>query len=238
MTPFTVRRGRAAPMLRDNINTDVIIAAQAMVGGMLTDPGTKLFTTWRYRADGSENPDFVLNRPRYRGATILVAGRNFGCGSSREHAVWALAGYGIDCVIAPSFGEIFYDNAFQNGLLPALAPIEQVAWIGAALEAAAEPALTVDLQTLSVHLPDGTSLPIAVPAERREALLRGMDELSFLLARTAEIATWTDADHAARPWIRTARQADGPGGTSPPDAAADRRPGPAGRVGDQESSKS
>ena len=219
MTPFTVRRGRAVPMLRDNINTDAIIAAQAMIGGMLTDPGTKLFTTWRYRADGSENPDFVLNRPRYRGATIIVAGRNFGCGSSREHAVWALAGYGIDCVIAPSFGEIFYDNACQNGLLPAIAPIEQVERIAAALEVAAESVLTVDLQTLSVHLPDGASLPIAVPTERREALLHGMDDLSFLLARTAEITTWSAADHAARPWIHAAGQANG-------------------RRGDQESSKS
>ena len=211
MTPFTVRRGRAVPMLRDNINTDAIIAAQAMIGGTLTDPGAKLFTTWRYRADGSENPDFVLNRSRYRGATILVAGRNFGCGSSREHAVWALAGYGIGCVIAPSFGEIFYDNACQNGLLPAITAIEQVERIATALEAAAEPVLTVDLQTLSVHLPDGARLPIAVPAERREAFLHGMDELSFLLARTGEIATWSAADQAARPWIHAARQADGRG---------------------------
>jgi 3-isopropylmalate/(R)-2-methylmalate dehydratase small subunit len=207
MEKFTVLQGIAAPMLRDNIDTDAIIAAQAMVGGMLTDPGRKLFTAWRYRADGSENPDFVLNRPRYRGARIIVAGRNFGCGSSREHAVWALAGYGIGCVIAPSFGEIFYDNACQNGLLPAIVPVADVERIAAVLEAAGDPSLTVDLEALRVILPDGGSVAIAVPAERREALLQGLDELSFLLSRSAETERWTRQDRQARPWIRTPREA-------------------------------
>ena len=205
MGKFTILHGLAAPLMRENIDTDAIIAAQAMMGGQVTRPGEKLFTSWRYQADGQENPDFVLNRPRYRGARILVAGRNFGCGSSREHAVWALIGYGISCVIAPSFGEIFYDNSFQNGLLPAIVPAADAQCIAAALESAADPSLTVDLARRRITLPDGTNLAFAVPAERREALLQGLDELSLLLTRQAAADAWQHRDRSERPWVYGAR---------------------------------
>jgi 3-isopropylmalate/(R)-2-methylmalate dehydratase small subunit len=205
MEKFSVLRGLAAPIMRDNIDTDAIIAAQAMMGGQVARPGEKLFTGWRYRADGEENPDFVLNQPRYRGARILVAGRNFGCGSSREHAVWALVGYGIRCVIAASFGEIFYDNAFQNGLLPAIVPAADAQRVAAALEQAADPRLTVDLAQRRVTLPDGAALEFSVPDERREALREGLDDLSFLLARRPAIDDWARRDRRDRSWAYPAR---------------------------------
>jgi 3-isopropylmalate/(R)-2-methylmalate dehydratase small subunit len=207
MEKFTVLHGRAAPIMRENIDTDAIISAQAMMGGQLMRPGEKLFTNWRYQADGQENPDFVLNRPRYRGARILVAGRNFGCGSSREHAVWALAGYGIRCVIAESFGEIFYDNSFQNGLLPAIVPAADAQCIAEALEHAADPCLTIDLAERRVALPDGAAVSFSVPDERREALLQGLDDLSFLLNYQVRIDDWLRQDRADRPWIHEARGA-------------------------------
>ncbi len=207
METFTVLRGPAAPIMRDNIDTDAIIAAQAMMGGQLKRPGEKLFTGWRYLADGRENPDFVLNRPRYRGARILVAGRNFGCGSSREHAVWALTGYGVRCVIAASFGEIFYDNSFQNGLLPAIVPAPDAVRVAEALERAAEPFLTIDLTQRRLTLPDGAVLGFSVPEERRQALLQGLDDLSFLLNYREAIEDWARRDQKDRPWIHETRAA-------------------------------
>ena len=207
MEKFTLLHGLAAPIMRENIDTDAIIAAQAMMGGQLKRPGEKLFTRWRFQADGQENPDFVLNRPRYRGARILVTGRNFGCGSSREHAVWALAGYGIRCVIAESFGEIFYDNSFQNGLLPAIVPAAGAQHIAEALERAAEPWLTIDLAQRRIALPEGAALSFSVPDERQEALLQGLDDLSFLLNHQARIDAWARQDRRDRPWIHEARGA-------------------------------
>jgi 3-isopropylmalate/(R)-2-methylmalate dehydratase small subunit len=204
MDVFTRLRAVAAPLMQENINTDAIISAQSMVGGMVARPGDVLFTAWRYRPDGGENPDFVLNTARYRAARILVAARNFGCGSSREHAVWALTGYGIRCVIAPSFGEIFYDNAFQNGLLPAVVGDAVAQHIADTLDRAERPEIEVDLEGCRLELPDGEAIAFEVPGERREALLRGLDDLAFLRARLPGAEVWA---RQARPWMLSGRRA-------------------------------
>ena len=151
--------------------------------------------------DRSDNPDFVLNQPRYRGAQILLSGENFGCGSSRESAVWALAGFGFRCLIAPSFGDIFTNNAFQNGMLLIRLPKEQVERLAAELMISATPAMTVDLQTQTITAPSGAVTPFEVDAELREALLEGRDEIGMTLMREADIRAFQNRDRSARPWI-------------------------------------
>lgn len=200
MEKFTVLRGKAVPMMRANINTDDIIAAQAMLG-KVERIGDRLFTGGRFDADGNERPDFILNQDRYRGSRILVAGANFGCGSSREAAVWALTGYGIRCVIASSFGEIFHDNSYQNGLLPIVLDDATVARIAAAIEGADEPVVTVDLQRGEIRLPENGLVRFSIPEERRAALLAGMDELDLLLTRVAAVESFQQRDKSARPWV-------------------------------------
>lgn len=200
MQPFTVVKGIAAPMLMPNINTDAITP---MAAGRSTsvDLGKMLFNNWRYNLDGSEIADFVLNRTPFRNSTFLVAGANFGCGSSRERAVWALMRFGIRAVIAPSFADIFRDNAYQNGLLPVVLGAADCAALGAALETAADPQITVDLQRCVVTGLDGAELPFTVPAERREALLAGLDEIDVILGMESDIEAFQRADRMRRPWI-------------------------------------
>lgn len=200
MQPFTVVKGIAAPMLMPNINTDAITP---MAAGRSTsvDLGKMLFNNWRYNLDGSEIADFVLNRTPFRNSTFLVAGANFGCGSSRERAVWALMRFGIRAVIAPSFADIFRDNAYQNGLLPVVLGAADCAALGAALETAADPQVTVDLQRCVVTGLDGAELPFTVPAERREALLAGLDEIDVILGMESDIEAFQRADRMRRPWI-------------------------------------
>jgi 3-isopropylmalate/(R)-2-methylmalate dehydratase small subunit len=200
MEKFTILRGIAAPMMLANINTDAISPVAAGLSAK-TDLGAMLFANWRYDLDGKERPDFILNRPQFRASKILVTGANFGCGSSRERAVWALMRFGIGCVIAPSFGEIFHDNAFQNGLLPVTLPAADCAAIGAALEAAEDPRVTVDLVRCVVEGPDGRALPFAVAPERRAALLEGLDEFSTILQMEAAIDAFQHTDQGERPWI-------------------------------------
>jgi len=200
MEKFTVLRGKAVPMMRANINTDDIIAAQAMLGKP-ERIGDRLFTAERYDRDGNERPDFILNQDRYRGGQVLVAGANFGCGSSREAAVWALTGYGIRCVIASSFGEIFHDNSYQNGLLPIVLDEATVASIAAAIERADDPTVTVDLERGEIRLPENGLVRFAIPEERRAALLAGMDELDLLLTRGDALDAFQQRDRVARPWV-------------------------------------
>jgi 3-isopropylmalate/(R)-2-methylmalate dehydratase small subunit len=200
MEKFTELRGVAAPLMRTNIDTGTIIAS-AWLRSRSFDLGEKLFANWRYDLDGKEKPDFVLNQTRYRASKILLAGPLFGCGSSREAAVWALVRFGIRCVIAPSFGEIFFDNAFQNGLLPVTLPEATVEALAAAVEAAADPVLTVDLVRCVVVAPDGAEIPFSVAAERRTALLEGPDETSLVLRYEAAIDGFRTADAGERPWI-------------------------------------
>src|SRR5262245_55976514 len=152
MEPFTRLTGIAAPMMMPNINTDAI-SPMAAGQSTATDLGKMLFANWRYQLDGSEIPDFILNREPFRHSKIIVAGSNFGCGSSRERAVWALMRFGIRCVIAPSFADIFRENAFQNGLLPVVTGAEECAALGTALGHAQDPLLTVDLEHGVVHGP-------------------------------------------------------------------------------------
>ena len=200
MEPFTVVTGIAAPMMMPNINTDAITP---MAAGRSTaaDLGKMLFNNWRYNLDGSEIPEFILNRPPFRQSKIIVAGANFGCGSSRERAVWALMRFGIRCVIAPSFADIFRENAYQNGLLPVVGGVEECAALGAALEHASEPQITVDLQRCVVKALDSREISFTVPAERRTALLTGMDEIDVILGMETEIENFQRADRVERPWI-------------------------------------
>jgi 3-isopropylmalate/(R)-2-methylmalate dehydratase small subunit len=200
MEKFTVLRGIAAPMPLANINTDAISPSSAGQS-VSVDLGAMLFANWRYVAGGAENPGFVLNQARFRQSKILVGGTNFGCGSSRERAVWALISFGIRCVVAPSFGEIFQENCFQNGLLPVTLPAAECAALGQALADAAEPVVTVDLERGFLGWPDGRISPIAISPERRTALLEGLDEIDVILRMEADIADFQNADRAARPWI-------------------------------------
>ena len=208
MDKFTTLEGVAAPMRIINIDTDRIIPKQYLKTIKRTGLGQGLFSEMRYNDDGSEKPDFVLNQPRYRGAQILVTGENFGCGSSRESAVWALAGFGFRCVIAPSFGDIFTNNAFQNGILLIWLPKDQVERLAAELEGSTTPAMTVDLQSKTIMAPSGAVTAFEIDAERREALLEGRDEIATTLLRDADIRAFQDRDRSARPWIHQTKPRD------------------------------
>jgi len=200
MQPFTTLTGKAAPLMIANIDTDVIIRINRMGGGAAGTIGHYAFEALRYLEDGSENPDFVLNQDRYRGAPILLAGPNFGCGSSREPAVWALQGLGLRCVIAASFGDIFYANGFQNGLLPIRLPDTVVS--GLAAEAAGGDApMTVDLARQVVVAPSGVEHGFEIDLLRRTALLEGLDDIGLTLKDLAVIEAWQAADADARPWV-------------------------------------
>ena len=201
MQKFTQVSGMAAPMMKANIDTDVIIPAKCLVGHKREELAAFAFEAHRYRPDGSDNPDFILNKPRYRGARILIAGENFGCGSSRELAVWAMAGFGFRCVIAPSFGDIFYNNAFQNGMLLIRLTKEQVERLAVELESSVAPTMTVDLQKQVIAAPSGAETRFEIDAERRQALLEGRDEIAMTLARDTDIRAFQERDRAARPWI-------------------------------------
>ncbi len=200
MEPFTIVKGIAAPMLMPNINTDAITP---MAAGRSTsvDLGKMLFNNWRYKLDGSEIAEFILNRPPFRQSKFIVAGENFGCGSSRERAVWALMRFGIRAVIAPGFADIFRDNSYQNGLLPVVLSVAECAALGASLENSTNPQITVDLQRCVVTGVDGREMPFSVPAERREALLAGLDEIDVILGMESDIENFQRADRARRPWI-------------------------------------
>ena len=200
MEPFTVLSGIAVPMMMPDINTDAITP---MAAGRSTaqDIGKLLFANWRYTLDGTEIADFILNRPPFRESKIIVAGPNFGCGSSRERAVWALMKFGIRCVIAPSFADIFRENSYQNGLLPVVLPAETCAALGAQLAGANDPRVTVDLNRCTVTGPDGAASAFSVPAERRDALMEGLAEIDVILRMSQDIDTFQQADRVQRPWI-------------------------------------
>jgi 3-isopropylmalate/(R)-2-methylmalate dehydratase small subunit len=203
MEKFESLTAVAAPLLRENIDTDIIVRIERLLGlSRNLDLGKWCFEALRYRPDGSENEEFILNRPPYRAAKILLAGKNFGCGSSREGAVWALLGMGIRCVIAPSFGEIFFGNCFQAGMLPVVIEEAQIRAICDEVEVdAATNLLTVDLQKSLVRSPKGSEFAFSVAPMRREALLRGLDEVGMTITRDGEIASFQKRDHVSRPWI-------------------------------------
>jgi len=202
MEKFTVLDAVAAALPTPDIDTDMIIRIERCVRTPRPEMGRWAFEMARYGADGGENPDFALNRAPFRGAQILVAGENFGCGSSREMAVWAIAGMGFRSVIAPSFGEIFYGNCFQNGVLAIRLPAAAVDGLLAQLGAATAPVrLRVDLPAQTVAAPDGALQRFEIDPLRKKALLEGLDAIGMTLARETEIAAWQAADRARRPWV-------------------------------------
>lgn len=201
MEKFTRATGIAAPLMRPNIDTDVIIPIDDCVSVPRAEQGRCAFRAWRYLNDGSDNPDFVLNRAPFRRAVILLAGINFGCGSSREPAVWALMGLGIRAIIAPSFGDIFYSNCFQNGVLPITLPEETVRALAGAVETEPETPMTVDLENCVIEHPSGMRVPFSLDESRRSALLEGLDDIGMTLKRDAKIAAWQQSDRVRRPWV-------------------------------------
>lgn len=204
MEPLRRVEGLAAPLMRDHIDTDVIIPSREITSPAREGFGAKLFAPWRYLAPGGpENPAFVLNREPWRHARILIAGRNFGCGSSREMAVWALVQFGIRCVIAPSFGAIFRANALRNALLPVELPAPTVEALAAAAEAAPL-MLTVDLEANEVRGRDaqgGIRHPFAIDADEREMLLTGLDAIDRTWQHRPAIEAFEAADRVRRPWV-------------------------------------
>jgi len=191
MEPFTRHTGVVAPLDRANVDTDQIIPAVYLKSIQRTGFQDALFAAWRYREDGRPNPDFILNVPGYQQASILVAGRNFGCGSSREHAPWALHDYGIRCVIAPSFADIFYNNCFQNGLLPVALPEEAVRQIMDQAKARPGYRLNVDLEAQRIwDDQEVLSVPFQVDPFRRYCLLHGLDDIGLTLQHEARIAAY------------------------------------------------
>ena len=203
MEPFTSVAGRAVVLSRPNIDTDIIIRIDRLTESRTHPEGRRLLGRWafealRYDTGGAERADCMLNDPALKNAPILVAGENFGCGSSREGAIWALQGVGFRCVIADSFGDIFQANCFQNGLLPVtLAP---AAVTGLAKEAEGGATLRVDLDGGVISTSEGTTVPFAIDAGRRTALLLGLDEIGLTLKRVADITAWQAADRSSRPW--------------------------------------
>jgi 3-isopropylmalate/(R)-2-methylmalate dehydratase small subunit len=204
MQPFTVVSGAAGTLMQTNIDTDVIIRIERLTGENRDRIGKYALEALRYLSDGAENPDFPFNQAKYRGAPILITGRNFGCGSSREGAVWALMGMGIRCVIAESFGDIFYSNCFQNGMLPIRQPHSVVQDLAREATELTGP-FTVDLRRSSIMTPSGKIVQFVVDPLRREGLLAGLDDIGLTLSHEAAIAEWQKNDRGERPWVWNTR---------------------------------
>jgi 3-isopropylmalate/(R)-2-methylmalate dehydratase small subunit len=206
--PFTTHTGLVAPLDRTNVNTDEIIPARYLKTIKRTGFAEALFANWRYQADGrTPNADFVLNLPRYQGASILVAGDNFGCGSSREHAPWAIREYGFRSVIAPSFADIFYNNCFNNGILPVTLDEPTVQELIAQATAHEGYTLSVDLAAQTVTAPDGRVLRFEIDQFRKQALLQGLDNIGWTLSHGDEIANYEARRRQEAPWLFAANKA-------------------------------
>jgi 3-isopropylmalate/(R)-2-methylmalate dehydratase small subunit len=200
MEKFTVLNGVAAPLKQINVDTDKIIPKQYLKTIKRTGLGKGLFAEMRYKDDGSENPDFVLNKPAYRSAKILVAGDNFGCGSSREHAPWALLDFGIRCVISTSFADIFYNNCFQNGILPIKVSPEDLDKLFDDAERGANATLTVDLAKQEVTGPDGGMIKFEIDPFRKHCLLNGLDDIGLTMEKAPKIKSFEKTAAEKRPW--------------------------------------
>ncbi|AZV38393.1 3-isopropylmalate dehydratase small subunit [Komagataeibacter xylinus] len=201
MDKFTVLSAVAAPLPEENIDTDKIIPARFLKTTKRTGLGVHAFDSMRYREDGSENPDFVLNQEPYRKAEILITYDNLGCGSSREHAPWALLDFGIRCVIAPSFADIFHNNCFKNGILPIVLPHDVCTQLMEDARMGGNARLTIDLPRQVVVRPDGTEVPFNVDPLRRKLLLEGLDDIGQTLQHEKEITTFEERRSKAQPWI-------------------------------------
>ena len=200
MDKFTKLTGIAAPMPLVNIDTDMIIPKQFLKTIARTGLGKNLFDEMRYTLDGAEIPDFVLNQPAWRHAEIIVAGENFGCGSSREHAPWALLDFGIRCVISTSFADIFYNNCFKNGILPVVMPRAVVDILMADARKGANARQTVDLEAQTVTTSDGQVFGFEVDSHRKHCLINGLDDIGLTLEKAASIDTFEKKAAALRPW--------------------------------------
>ena len=210
MTPFHIHQGLVAPMDRDNVDTDAIIPKQFLKSIHRSGFGPNLFDAWRYLDPGEPgqdpakrkpNPDFVLNQPRYQGASVLLARQNFGCGSSREHAPWALEQYGFRAIIAPSYADIFFNNCFKNGLLPIVLPSSQVAMLFDQVHAFPGYTLTFDLPRQVVVKPDGSELPFEVEPFRKHCLVNGLDDIGLTLRHADKIRAFEAERLARMPWL-------------------------------------
>ncbi|BAE52872.1 3-isopropylmalate dehydratase small subunit [Paramagnetospirillum magneticum] len=201
MEKFTTLTGVAAPLPMINVDTDMIIPKQFLKTIKRTGLGKNLFDEMRYTQDGKEVPDFVLNKPAYRSAKILVAGANFGCGSSREHAPWAIGDFGIRCVIAPSFADIFFNNCFKNGILPIKLPQEQVDKLLDDANRGSNAIVTVDLARQVITGPDGGSISFEVDPFRKHCLLNGLDDIGLTLQREDKIAAFEESRKTSSPWL-------------------------------------
>ena len=202
MQPFTKLTGIAAPLPLVNVDTDKIIPARHLKTIKRTGLGIHLFETLRYRDDGSERPEFVLNREPYRRAAILIAGENFGCGSSREHAPWALLDFGIRAVIAPSFADIFFNNCFKNGILPIVLPQEQIEILQREASEADDPTFTIDLETQEIRRPTGNEVfTFAVDPFRKHCLLNGLDDVGLTMQKAKRIDDFEAVQKASQPWL-------------------------------------
>ena len=216
MQAFTVHQGLVAPMDRENVDTDAIIPKQFLKSIARTGFGPNLFDEWRYLDKGEPgqdpasrrpNPDFVLNSPRYQGASVLIARRNFGCGSSREHAPWALDQYGFRAILAPSFADIFFSNCFKNGLLPIVLPEEQIARLFDEVKGFVGYALTIDLPRQVVVKPDGSELPFDVQPFRKYCLVNGFDDIGLTLRHADKIKAFEAERLTRMPWLAHTRTA-------------------------------
>ena len=210
MQKFTLLKGLVAPMDRANVDTDAIIPKQFLKSIRKTGFGPNLFDAWRYLDPGEPgqdpssrkpNPEFVLNQPRYQGASVLLARKNFGCGSSREHAPWAIDQYGFRCVIAPSFADIFFNNCFKNGLLPIVLPEAAVAQLFDEVAAFPGYQLTVDLERQVVVRPQGEEIAFEVQAFRKYCLLNGLDDIGLTLRHAEKIKAFEAERLATKPWL-------------------------------------
>ncbi|HKH81894.1 MAG TPA: 3-isopropylmalate dehydratase small subunit [Methylovirgula sp.] len=201
MQKFTSLTGVAAPLDIRNVDTDMIIPKQYLKTIKRTGLGTGLFAELRYRDDGSENPDFVLNKPAYRNAKILVAEDNFGCGSSREHAPWALLDFGIRCVISTSFADIFYNNCFKNGILPIIVSPEDLEKLMDDARRGANATLSIDLEKQEIRGPDGGVVKFDIDPFRKHCLLNGLEDIGLSLKKADKIASFEAKAKAERPWL-------------------------------------
>jgi 3-isopropylmalate/(R)-2-methylmalate dehydratase small subunit len=201
MEPFKTLDGIAAPLNMINVDTDMIIPKQYLKTIHRTGLGKALFDEMRYNSDGSEKPDFVLNKPQYRKAQILVAGDNFGCGSSREHAPWALLEFGIRCIIATSFADIFYNNCFKNGILPIRLLQSDVDKLMDDAERGSNARVSVDLESQEIRGPDGGMIKFEVDAFRKQCLLNGWDDIGLTLRSEDKISAYEKNHKAQAPWV-------------------------------------
>ena len=200
MQKFTTLTGVAAPLPMINIDTDMIIPKQFLKTIKRTGLGKSLFYELRYDENGNENPDFVLNKPAYRNAEILIVGDNFGCGSSREHAPWALLDFGIRCIISTSFADIFYNNCFKNGILPIKVKPEELEALMEDASRGANAKLTVDLEKQEIRRPDGGVITFDIDPFRKHCLLNGLDDIGLTLQKEAAIRAYEEKMAALRPW--------------------------------------